>query len=74
MYCTQKQHVQRNRGDKSLAVVGNQRIILLIRYKEVMKHIDEKIRWNQILEMGIFTGFVEKRYMTEESKAWDRDG
>ena len=55
-------------------MVGNQRIILLIRYKEVMKHIAEKIRWNQILEMGIFTGFVEKRYMTEESKAWHRDG
>ena len=55
-------------------MVGNQRIILMIRYKEVMRYIAEKIRWNQILEMGIFTGFVEKRYMTAESKAWDRDG
>lgn len=28
-------------------MVGNQRIILLIRYKEVMTSIAEKIRWNQ---------------------------
>ena len=39
-----------------------------------MRYIAEKIRWNQILEMGIFTGFVAKRSMTEERKAWDRDG